>query len=207
MSADEIVEQPDEDIEHICPPLPGENARWYSRLLAYLRLDAGRSVRAVYNREKGNERSKSVPASWSQAAHRYEWQRRAEAYDAHRRSQVFKAGNASDVARVTKLDELINAMHTRLITGIHEVEVNEKYIERYLAVLDLMARHTGGYAPQRHEVTGKDGKAIQVESDAPTMQVVFYLPEVADLPEIVDASGDGAMAAVDGTVEPQEEST
>jgi hypothetical protein len=203
VSGNEIVEQP------WAQPMPGENNRWFQRFSAYLDLGAGRSVRAVYNAEKGNERSKSVPASWSEAAHRYEWQRRAEAYDAYRRSQVFQAGNAADTERVRKLDDLIQKLYDRslamLTTAPPEEEFNDRLIAQLLAAVDVMAKHTGGYAPMRHEVSGKDGKAIQVESDAPAMQVVFYLPEVADLPEIIDASGDGTVATVDGTVEPQED--
>lgn len=200
MSAKEIVEQPDEDIEQICPPLAGENNAWYSRLVEYLRLGPGRSVRGVYNREKGNEISKAVPASWTQASHRYEWQRRAVAYDAWRRAAVFATGNASDVERVKKLDTLVDVMHSRLIAGIDEIEINEKYIERYLAVLDLLARHTGGYGPQRIEHTGKDGTAIQIEGESASMQVVFYLPEVDALPEIGVLPGSGEAHTLDGAV-------
>jgi hypothetical protein len=198
VSADEIVEQP------WATPMRGENNRWFQRFSRYLEMGAARSVRAVYNSEKGNERSKSVPASWSQAAHRYEWQRRAEQYDVHRRAAVFKVGNAADTARVKKLDVLIDELYERSITmfqdALPEQGFNEKLVAQLLAAIDAMAKHTGGYAAQRIEHTGKDGKAIQVESETPPMQVVFYLPEVADLPEIVDASGDGEVAAVDGTV-------
>jgi hypothetical protein len=206
VSDDEIVvERNEDDIEQVVPQQSGENAMWYSRCLEYLRLGPARSIRAVYNREKGNEHSKSVPASWSEAAKRFEWPRRAESYDGYLRSQVFKAGNASDTERVKKLDALINAMHDRLIAGLGEVEVNEKFVERYLAVMDLMARHTGGYAQQRHEVTGKDGKAIEVEGGI-TQQVIFYMPEIDELPAIVDASDNGEVAPVENTVEREESS-
>jgi hypothetical protein len=208
MSADdEIIDQHDdedsepevEDIESIVPPMPAENARWYSRFVAYLALGAGRSVRGVYNREKGNERSKSVPASWSDAAHSFEWQRRAEVYDAHRRTQVFKIGNASDVERIRKLDKVAEAMYRQLIANIEHIPVNERFIERYIAVLDLLARHTGGYAAQRIEHTGKDGKAIEMEGGI-TQQVIFYMPEYDELPEIGAVPGDGAAQPVDDTV-------
>ncbi len=182
-----------------------ENARWYQRFSDYLALGAGRSVRGVYNREKGNDHSKPVPASWTEAAHRYEWQRRAEAYDAWRRAAVFQAGNAADTERVRKIDEVIEALHARVVamleTAPPEVFVNDRLLTQYFAALDLMAKHTGGYAPQRIEHTGKDGDAIKVESDTPAMQVVFYLPEVGELPEIDAAPSDGPVDALGSSEE------
>ena len=201
MNGNEITEQP-------WLQRPRENARWYQRFSAYLAMGAGRSVRGVYNAERGNERSKAVPASWTEAAHRHEWRRRAEAFDAWRRAAVFATGNAADTERIKKLDALIERL-CNLIVGLLEridpsktefdIEQLVKLIAQFLAAVDLMAKHTGGYAPQRHEVTGKDGKAIQVESEEEqTLRVVFYVPEIDPIP------GDGALDALEQPGEAEE---
>jgi len=189
-------------------PMPGENQRWYQRFVQYVAMGAARSVRGVYNAEqrhlgKGTERSRAVPASWTQAAKRFEWQRRAAAFDAHERQRLLAAGNASDLERIAKLDELAERMQQRLIERIDFVAVDARFIERYLGVLDLLAKHTGGYAAQRVELSGKDGKAIQVESDeTSTMRVVFYVPEVGkidgDNPALDDVSPGGEDPALSG---------
>src|ERR1051326_3747306 len=98
MSADEIEEQPWEQPS-------GESDAWYSRFVVYLGMGAGRSVRGVYNKERGNEVSKAVPASWSAASKRYDWQRRAKLFEEWRRATVLQAGNAQDTERVSKLNE------------------------------------------------------------------------------------------------------
>lgn len=172
-------------------PMPGENQRWYSRFSEYLAMGAGRSFRAVYNHEKGNERSKSVASSWTKAAKRFEWQRRAEAYDVWRRAEVFNVGNAQDTERVKKLDVLIDALYKRTLdmldTAAPDIAFNEKLVASLATAIDLMAKHTGGYAA-RIEHTGKDGKAIEVHSEEErTMRVVFYMPEIAPLPGNQDA--------------------
>ena len=163
-------------------PMPGENNRWFDRFSRYLDLGATRSVRAVYAAEKVLDGSKSVPASWTEATHRFDWQRRAEHYDAEQRRRLFACGNASDTERVRKLDDLAERMHSRLIAGLDAMEINEKFLAQYLAVMDSLAKHTGGYAPQRHEVTGKDGGKIEIEEEQ-TMRVVFYVPEVDKIKE------------------------
>lgn len=173
-------------------PMPGESNRWYDRFSRYLALGAGsRSVRAVYQAEKGLSVSKSVPASWTQAAHRFAWQRRAEAYDDTERRRRFSLGNAADTERVKKLDELAERMYGRLSAGLDSMEVNEKFLAQFLAVLDMLARHTGGYAPTRHELTGKDGKDIEIHSeDEQVLRVLFYFPEVASLPDQMEQVAD-----------------
>jgi hypothetical protein len=182
----------DADLGQIWLPMPGENERWYQRFSQYLAMGARRSIRGVYNAEKGNEHSKAVPASWSRATKRFEWQRRAKAYDDWRRQEVFTQGNAQDTERVKMLDELINKLHERTIKMLtkmqDDVTFNEKLVAQLLSALDLMAKHTGGYAPQRHEITGKDGGTIEIhEEQEQTMRVVFYTPEIAPLPDVVDA--------------------
>lgn len=198
MSSNDSIEQPWMQREDL-----GENNRWYQRFSDYLALGAARSVRAVYQAEKGNEYSKSVPASWTEAAHRYEWPRRAEAYDAWRRAAVFQAGNARDTERVRKLDALIDKLYDRTIAMLQdappEAVFSDRLIAQFLAAIDVMAKHTGGYT-QRHEVTGKDGNAIQVEGEA-SMQVVFYVPEIAEIPAISDVSAGGEDRPVDVVVE------
>ena len=171
-------------------PMRGENARWYARFCEYLAMGAARSFRAVYNAEKGNEKSKAVPASWSQATKRFEWQRRAEAYDAWRRREVFSKGNAQDVERVKKLDALIDKLFERVIASLADADVSvDKVIAQLLNAIDIMAKHTGGYAPQRHEVTGKDGGKIEVHSDEETsIRVFIYVPEIEAIPDVVDAN-------------------
>lgn len=193
-----------DSIEHIWEQQPSEKNLWYDRFARYLALGAGRSVRAVYQAEQGSDESKSVPASWTEASHRHEWQRRAEAYDAWRRAAVFQAGNAADTERVKKLDDVIEQLHKRVMDMLKnappEILFNDRVIAQYFAALDLMAKHTGGYAPQRHEVTGKDGNAIQVEGEA-AMQVVFYVPEIAEIAEVSDVPPGSEVGPVAGIVE------
>lgn len=170
---------------------PGESNVWYDRFSRFLKLGAARSVRAVYNAEKNNVGpSKPVPAAWTEKTKLYEWRKRAEAYDAWRRAEVFTAGNAQDTERVRKLDELAEAMHKKLMAELAVMEMTDRFIERYLGVMDMLAKHTGGYAPQRVEHTGKDGKAIEVEQDT-TMRVVFYVPEVDPIENTEGVEGDG----------------
>lgn len=176
-------EKPD-SIEHqIWLPMPGESNRWYQRFSQYLAMGPARSFRAVYNAEKGNERSKAVPASWSQATKRFEWQRRAEAYDAWQRRKVFSKGNAQDTERVKKLDELVDKLYERTIKmlekALPEVAFNEKLVTSLVSAIDLLAKHTGGYT-QRLEHTGKNGEPIEVHEEQ-SMRVFFYLPEVASM--------------------------
>lgn len=173
-------------------PMSGEDSRWYERFSQYLALGAARSVRAVYNAElsqrgKPSEHSKPVPSSWTQASHRFEWQRRAKAYDEWRRKSVFSSGNAQDTERVKKLDALAERMHSAILANIDSMPVNDKYIAAYMSIMDMLAKLTGGYAPQRLEHTGKDGGAIEVEETK--FNVVFYVPEV-DQVDPIDV-GDG----------------
>lgn len=181
-------------------PMPSESPQWFQRFSLYAGLGAARSIRAVYNAElaqrgKPSEHSKPVPSSWTQAARRCEWQRRAEAFDAWRRAQVFSSGNAQDTERIKKLDVLAERMHSRIVDEIDSMPVNDKYIAAYMSIMDMLAKLTGGYAPQRLEHTGKDGGKIEVEETQ--VKVVFYVPEVdqveisdsADLREVGEVSG------------------
>lgn len=181
-------------------PMPGEDSRWYERFSRYLALGAARSVRAVYNAElatrgKPSEHSKPVPSSWTQASRRFEWQRRAKAFDDWRRKQVFSSGNAQDTERIKKLDALAERMHGAILADLASMPVNDKYIAQYLAVLDMLAKLTGGYAPQRLEHTGKDGGAIEVEESQ--VKVVFYVPEV-DQVDVGDSEDAGQIGEVSG---------
>lgn len=176
---------------------PDEPNRWYDRFARYLAAGASRSIRGVYNAERGGNASKAVSASWSQAAQRYEWKRRAEAYDAAERRKIFTHGNALDTERITKLDAVAERMHTKLLAAFDDMPVNDRFVAQYIAVMDMLAKHTGGYAAQRVEHTGKNGGKIEV-SEEQTMRVVFYVPEVEAEPETKAAIGDGIDA---GSVE------
>src|SRR5579875_2559051 len=187
MSADESIEQP-------WTQRADESNRWYQRFSTYLALGAGRSVRAVYNAEKGNASSKPVPSAWTEVARRFDWQGRAEQYDAWRREVVFSTGNAQDTERIKKLDARTERMYNRLMETIEAVPVNENFLERFTQVVDLHAKHTGGYAPQRIEHTGKDGGKIEV-SEERKVQVMFYLPEVEPI-EADDAGPEDQGGAV-----------
>lgn len=186
--------------------MPNEDARWFQRASMYFALGAARSVRAVYNAElvargKPSEHSKPVPSSWSQASKRYEWQRRAAAFDGWRRKQVFSSGNAQDTERIKKLSELIDRLCERCMAMLAKedaepffsVDGAAKLVNALLAAIDLMAKHTGGYAAQRIEHTGKDGGAIEVEETK--LNVVIYMPEVDSL-EIVDGENAGQISEV-----------
>lgn len=165
-----------------------ESDAWYSRFVVYLGMGAGRSVRGVYNKERGNETSKAVPASWSAASKRFEWLRRAKAFEEWRRATVLQAGNAQDAERVNKLNILIDKLFDRIMAYVDLMPVTDKLLATWLQCVDLMAKHTGGYAPQRLEHTGKDGGKIEVEETK--VNVVFYIPEVAALDsEDVDSAG------------------
>ena len=187
-------------------PMQGEDSKWYERVAQYLALGAARSVRAVYNAElatrgKPSEHSKPVPSSWTQASHRFEWQRRAKAYDEWRRKSVFSSGNAQDTERVKKLDALAERMHNAIFANIDSMPVDDKYLGKYLDVLDMLNKITGSYAPttQRLEHTGKDGGKIEVEETK--FNVVFYMPDVDsidDPAQIGDGDGAGQADEVSG---------
>lgn len=192
----------DSDDQPWASPMPGEDAngaKWFQRFSLYAGLGAARSVRAVYNAElsqrgKPSEHSKPVPSSWTQASHRFEWQRRAKAYDEWRRKQVFSSGNAQDTERIKKLDALAEKMHSAILADLDTLPVSDKYIAQYLAVLDMLAKLTGGYAPQRLEHTGKDGAPIEIEETK--FNVVFYMPDVDKIDEIdVGDSEDAGQAS------------
>ena len=192
---------PNETDEQLWLPLPGESNAWYQRFCAYLQMGAGRSVRSTYNREKGNVVSKAVPGSWTEASRRFDWQGRAAAYDAWRRTEIFQTGNASDEERVKKLDVLLEKMHARLMAEIDTMEVNDRFLDRYLGAMDLMAKATGGYAPQRVEHSGK------LEVEETKVNVLWYMPqldklpdltETGDAPEISDVPADGETATLPG---------
>lgn len=180
--------------------LPGENDAWFQRFSLYAAMGAGRSVRGVYNAElaergKPSLRSKSVPASWTQASHRYEWQRRAKAFDEWRRAEIFNAGNAQDTERIKKLDGLINKLSSRCCDLLDSLDMAEakpedltKLISALLSAIDLMAKHTGGYSPSKMEITGKNGGKIEVEETQ--VSVVFYMPEI-EQDAFSDLQGDG----------------
>jgi hypothetical protein len=169
-------------------PMDGEDAKWFHRASLYFAMGACRSVRAVYNAElaergRGSSVSKSVPSTWHKASQGFEWKRRAQAFDEWRRKEVFNAGNAQDTERIKKLDELINKLSERCLdlldTMVMEIvrpEDATKLIAALLSAIDLMAKHTGGYAASRVEHTGKDGKAIEIEHSK--VDVVFYVPEI-----------------------------
>ncbi|SRR5579875_351859 len=167
----------------------GESNLWYDRFCRYVQMGAARSVRAVYNAEKNHPQSKPTPSAWTEAAHRYDWRARAEAYDTWWRAVQFATGNAQDTERIKKLDALTERMYSRLMADIDQVPVNEKFLERFAQVVDLLAKHTGGYAPQRVEHTGKDGKAIEV-SEERKVDVIFYLPETEHIEESTDRAED-----------------
>jgi len=59
----------------------------------------------------------------------------------------------------------------------------------------MLAKLTGGYAPQRLEHTGKDGGAIEVEETK--FNVVFYVPEV-DPVDVSDSEDAGQASEVSG---------
>ncbi|GCE14181.1 hypothetical protein [Tengunoibacter tsumagoiensis] len=184
---------------------PGENDRWYQRFSQYLAAGASRSIRGVYNAERRNERSKPVPASWTAAAKMFDWQRRAAAYDAWRRAEVFAAGNASDLERVKKLDTLIEKLHGKAMAELEKLDVDAdfsaettaKVVGQLLAAVDVMAKHTGGYASQPG---GKGGKALSVsvsagagEDEEQRLRVVFYMPDVDG-----DVAVAGSSQQIDG---------
>lgn len=184
----------------------GENDRWYQRFSQYLALGATRSVRAVYNAEKSNECSHAVPASWTKATRQFDWKSRAHDYDAWQRRLLFAHGNASETEQVTKLDDLAQKLYDRSVlmftVAPAEEKFNDKLIAQLLAVFDALAKRTGSLAPQRHEVTGKHGNAIEVhEEQETTMRVVFYLPEIAHLEELDSTellSGDDEPKQLEG---------
>jgi len=195
-------------------PMVGENAAWFQRFSLYAAMGAGRSVRAVYNAELAqrnvgqadlamqilqSQQSKAVPSSWTRASHRYEWQRRAKSFDAWRRKEVFATGNASDLARIETLDKVIEKLSKKCIAILDVINVESADIEQLaklitalLSAMDLMAKHTGGYGPQRVEHTGKDGKAIEVEETR--LNVFFYVPEVEHLE---DPASDATVPGID----------
>jgi hypothetical protein len=165
-------------------PMPGENARWFSRFSKFVEMGPLRSIYAVYASEltlkaRGNASITRAPGAWYTQARLFEWKKRAEAFDEWRRKEVFAVGNAQDIERVKKLNELADKMYAKLIDEIGAAEVNDRFVAQFLAVLDLLAKHTGGYPANKVEITGKDGKAIEVEETK--VNVVFYMPEIEEI--------------------------
>lgn len=183
--------------------MPGESTAWLSRFASYCMQGPTRSVRDVYRLERGNAESRSVPGSWTKASHTWQWRKRAAEYDAWQRKALFTRGMASDTVRVRKLNELAKRMHERLIERLDTVDVNDKFIGQYLAVLDLLAKHTGGYGPQRIEHTGKDGGKIEVNETETKLNVWWYMPKIDELPlgtesgtEVKNVQGDGGAGQI-----------
>lgn len=189
-------------------PMRGESQQWFMRASLFFGLGAARSIRAVYNAElvqrgKAANYSKAVPSSWSKAAKRFEWHRRAKAFDDWRRLEVFGAGNAKDTERIKKLDKLIDKLSEKSLQLLDNIDVAEakiddlaKLVTALLSAIDLMAKHTGGYAAQRIEHTGKDGKAIEVEERK--FNAFFYMPKID---EIDDITAGGDEAAIDDGID------
>lgn len=62
---------------------PGEPSRWYARFERFRLMGPGRSLLAIYNEEREKARkSATIPASWRDAADKWQWRARAEAWDA-----------------------------------------------------------------------------------------------------------------------------
>jgi hypothetical protein len=158
----------------------GESGLWYSRFSQYLALGPTRSIREVYRLEKGDKLSKTPGKNWAKASQDFRWQARAQAYDDHQRKLIFTHRNALDTERVKKLDELIENLYVRAteLLGSTTPEDLPKILDTLLKALHLMAKQTGSYAPARIEHTGKDGKPIEVHSEAEQqMRVIFYVPK------------------------------
>ncbi|HEX3642578.1 MAG TPA: hypothetical protein VHV10_14905 [Ktedonobacteraceae bacterium] len=173
---------------------PDESNFWYARFSEYLALGPLRTKLAVYNAERARkgpkepDNSKSLPTSWRDAAKRFDWIKRAESFDAWRRKEVFTYRNAQDTERVKKLDEIVELLHARVLamleSAMADERFNEKLMAQYLSTLDLMAKHVGGYGPQRIEHTGKGGKPIEVEETK--LNVFWYMPQIEPLPDSSD---------------------
>lgn len=196
-------------------PMDGEDAKWFHRASLYFAMGACRSVRAVYNAElaergKPSQVSKSIPGSWHQATHRFEWQRRAEAFDAWRRKEIFNTGNAADAERIKKLDGLIEKLSSACSDALDCMDMAKvrpedlsRLITALLSAIDLMAKHTGGYAATRVEHTGKDGGKIELEESR--VNVVFYMPDIDPIEDLAghtvpveDVQRDGSDGPVSG---------
>ncbi len=73
----------------LAPPaerLPGEPARWFSRLQFFVAAGPGRSVRSAYLADRLHKAPKGpvpahAPASWKIAAEQWKWRDRAAAWD------------------------------------------------------------------------------------------------------------------------------
>ena|SRR5689334_9068099 len=159
--------------------LPEENNRWYSRFTQYLALGAGRSVRAAYNQEKGNDTSKPATSSWSQAAKRFDWEGRAMAYDAWQHRGVLADKNAPDPDYVKKLEEcatLLDQLRAHLNDELEAGAVNDKLVAQYFAGLATYARLKGTYGAKLSEQT----EARPLE-DPNRPKVFIYMPEVRPL--------------------------
>ncbi len=177
--------------EDFAQAMEGESTAWLSRFAVYCMQGPSRSVRDVYRLERGNAESRSVPGSWTKATKAFQWRERAAKYDAWQRKTLFSIGNAADTERVRKLDIIAERMYNRLLVGMDAMELNDRFVGQFLAVMDMLAKHTGGYAPQRLEHTGKDGGKIEVEETK--LNVVWYMPEI----EPFDDAARGGQAIED----------
>lgn len=195
-------------------PMPGESQRWFMRLSLFAGLGAARSIRAVYNAElvaRGATpgSSRAVPSSWTKAAKRFEWLRRAEKFDEWRRKELFATGNAQDTERIKKLDALINKLCERAMEALDSVDLSlasvdevAKLTTQLLSAIDLMAKHTGGYAAQRVEHTGRDGGAIEVEERK--LNVFWYMPQIQEVDDVAGSEGQTAISGGDDAGEAEQ---
>ncbi len=160
-----------------------ENNRWYGRFLAYLALGPGRSVRAVYNQEKGHESSKQASPSWKDAAHRFEWERRAAAYDAWQHRGTLADKNTIDPAYAKRLADyatLLDRLHAHLTTELEAGSINDKVLAQYVAAMALYTRLKGAILSKESEAAHKEAEREREQEARP--RVVFYMPEVLPLP-------------------------
>ena len=172
-----------------------ENNRWYSRFLAYLALGPGRSVRATYNQEKGNETSRQATPAWRQAAQRFDWERRAAAYDAWQHRGTLADTNSIDPDYTQKVENyarFLDQLHTYLADELAEGRINERLVGQYSAAIAIYAKLQGKYNLKPSTQLSQESSAEEARP-----QVVFYIPEMAPLPTVpgtvistVDASPD-----------------
>lgn len=196
----------------------GETDRAVQACNDYLRMGSGRSTEKLHKKytectqEKPPSTNYRVLREWSR---NFDWVERASLYDAladasktDEVNRLRTEGLAADYERIRKLTELFGLLWSEIETNglwytdtkisskgdTVDVEVfNNGLITQVRGVLDDLAKEAGG-RKQKTELTGKDGKPIEVEQRSKPDLSKLSVDELLQLREI--------MSKADATTEP-----
>jgi hypothetical protein len=146
-----------------------EPNRWFARFESYRLAGPGRSLLAVYNRERQtagqNTPASRVPGAWDRAAMRWRWRQRAEAWDEHQRQQA----RESHTKALTEMNERhiqeAQALQSKALQRLKDLDVDALSVAdvlRFLVEATKLERTARGEpeAIEERRLTGKGGGPI-----------------------------------------------